>query len=573
MTGRRATRSVTTRLRVLTAATLILMPVTAAAAWLAANHRATSASGVLTAACALGGAALVLTLARSVDREVSVPLKALHRALVRQRTGDRAAALDPDRGTQEVRELAAELGRLAAANRALAAEQTTALQLHELALDVARSVHGSADLHASLVGVCAMVGRDLELDRVLLMTVDEDGALRKFVQWQGDASEPLPAPPPELVSILAPVAHDLRHSGSLVVPDLVAPGVRQDAVLGELRRFASPMGLLLVPVGVTHRGLGLLACVTRDRPRTWLHPEVRAVEQVSAIVAQAIVQQRLMDLQDHQVRELRALDEQKDAFLATVSHELRTPLTSIAGYLEILRDGDLGEVTSDQDRALEVVARNAARLQGLIEDLLVLGRMEAAGLRSERAAVDLAEVARTAVELFGPTAASSGVRLVAELPERGLVVEGDAGQLERAVLNVVGNAVKFTPEGGEVVVRVWMDGRFVRVEVEDDGIGIPSEDLARLSERFFRATNATAAEIPGTGLGLTIVRGIVEGHGGVVDIGSAEGYGTTIGLVLPVALDVRDAPVAPVAGTGSSRGAVRRPTQPVGGNSGSRGTV
>ncbi len=236
--------------------------------------------------------------------------------------------------------------------------------------------------------------------------------------------------------------------------------------------------------------------MTTDGPREWTEQEVRVVEELTAFLAQAVVHQRLQEVQDLQLRELRALDQYKDEFLATVSHELRTPLTSIGGYLEILRDGDLGPVAPAQDRALEVVTRNADRLRGLIEDLLVLNRMSAAGPRGERGPVDLGAVTTAAVEVLGPTAATAEVHLVAEVLGDDLVVEGDAAQLERAVLNVLGNAVKFTPPGGRVTARVWADGRFVRVEVEDTGIGIPAEDIARLAERFFRAANATAPRDP-----------------------------------------------------------------------------
>ncbi|HMM94693.1 MAG: GAF domain-containing protein [Micrococcales bacterium] len=434
---------------------------------------------------------------------------------------------------------AAGLAALAAARDEHATATAEVERLHALAVEVVRSVHGATNLATALRGVCARVGQTLDVDRVALLTLGDDRELRKWEQWHRPELSSMPPPPAELVALVAPVAHELLLGARVAVPDVLAPGHRQDALTGELRRLSGEArALLVLPVGVTERGLGLLVCLTTDRPRPWSAAEVRAVEEVSAFVAQAVVNQRLLEVQELQVRELRALDEYKDEFLATVSHELRTPLTSIGGYLEILRDGDLGEVLPAQERALDVIERNAERLRGLIEDLLVLGRMESAGPQAAREPVDLADVAATAVELFGPSAAHADVHLVLEVPERGLVVEGDAAQLERAVLNVLGNAVKFTPAGGRVTLRARSDGRSVRVEVEDTGIGISAGDLARLSERFFRGATATAAEIPGSGLGLSIVRGLVEAHGGVVDIGSAEGYGTTVGLVLPVALEV-----------------------------------
>lgn len=450
------------------------------------------------------------------------------------------------------RRVAAEHAELDAARTALAREQEDALRLHDLVVDVGRAVHNTRDLAGALRKACGRLGRDIGVDRVVLLTLGEDRQLRKWEQWHRPDLAALPLPPAQLVDLVEPVSHDLLHGQRLVLPDLLAPGSRQDAVVGELRRFTGARGLLLVPVGITERGLGLLACITVGRTRVWSEHEVRAVEQLSGVVAQAIVHQRLLEVQDLQMRELRALDEYKDAFLATVSHELRTPLTSIRGYLEVLQDGDLGEVTELQANALDVIGRNAERLRGLIEDLLVLHRMETGGLSWDSVPVDLGAVLSSCVEVLRPTAERAGVGLSAGW-STGLGLHGDAGQLERAVLNVLGNAVKFTPAGGAVTLRARASGDEVLVEVTDTGIGIPPEDLGRLSERFFRAGNATAAAIPGSGLGLAIVRGTVERHGGTFAITSEPGVGTTVQLRLPV----------------DPGAAVRGPA----GNSGSLGTV
>ncbi|MBM6400651.1 sensor histidine kinase [Phycicoccus sonneratiae] len=431
------------------------------------------------------------------------------------------------------RRVAAERAVLEQERAALAQEQEDALRLHDLVVDVARAVHDTRDLAGALRRACGRLGRDIGVDRVVLLTLGDDRQLRKWEQWHRADLAALPLPPTQLVDLVEPVSHDLLHGERLVLPDLLAPGSRQDAVVGELRRFTGARGLLLVPVGITERGLGLLGCLTVGRTREWSGNEVRVVEQLSAVVAQAIVHQRLLEVQDLQMRELRALDEYKDAFLATVSHELRTPLTSIRGYLEVLQDGDLGEVTPTQANALDVIDRNAERLRGLIEDLLVLHRMETGGLSFEASRVDLGAVLSSCVEVLRPTAERAGVGLGAGW-STGLVVHGDAGQLERAVLNILGNAVKFTPAGGAVSLRARSAADEVVLEVTDTGIGIPPEDLGRLSERFFRAGNATAAAIPGSGLGLAIVRGTVERHGGHLAITSVPGEGTTVRVRLPV---------------------------------------
>jgi len=291
----------------------------------------------------------------------------------------------------------------------------------------------------------------------------------------------------------------------------------------------------MLPVGTGGRGLGILSVMMVGAPRRWHRHEIQAAQQCCAIAAQSIVALRLSQMQDEQVRRLTELDRQKTDFMATVSHELRTPLTSISGYLELLVDGDFGDVTDGQHVALDIIGRNATRLRGLIEDLLVLNKIEISGLQAVSEEVAVRDLLRTVTETMKPVAANGGVHLVCDDTPDDLVVRVDRGQVERALINLGSNAVKFTREGGQVLLSAERSGDSTIISVHDTGIGIPSADLARLSERFFRAGNATAAAIPGTGLGLAIVRAIVEGHGGELVIASVEGEGTTMQVVLPVA--------------------------------------
>jgi signal transduction histidine kinase/HAMP domain-containing protein len=228
----------------------------------------------------------------------------------------------------------------------------------------------------------------------------------------------------------------------------------------------------------------------------------------------------------------RAAEQAKEEFLATVSHELRTPLTSIIGYLELVREGEVGDLTSEQDRFLGIVDRSARHLHGLVDDLLVVGRTEEGRLDLDLSEVDLADIVVDCVEALRNSAEEKRLALRHEA-EPGLVLQGDRGRLTQLVTNLVGNAIKFTPEGGNVDVRARAaDGRIV-LEVADTGIGIPEAEQDKLFERFFRASSATGAQIPGTGLGLAISRGIAEAHGGRIGVESAEGNGTTFRVELP----------------------------------------
>lgn len=236
--------------------------------------------------------------------------------------------------------------------------------------------------------------------------------------------------------------------------------------------------------------------------------------------------------QEEQIRRLEELDRLKDDFVSTVSHELRTPLASIIGYAEMMEDGDAGDLTPEQEKVVGVIQRNASRLRGLIEDLLVLSRIEAGDLQTEFVPVDLAAVVTTVLESFRPVAERAGVTLRVRLDDA--TVSGDELQLERAVTNLVSNAVKFTPSGGRVSVTLTRTGRGATVEVADTGIGIPAADLDRLGTRFFRASSAQRAAIPGSGLGLSIVHAIADAHHGSLTFDSVEDEGTTFQFTVPL---------------------------------------
>ena len=188
-----------------------------------------------------------------------------------------------------------------------------------------------------------------------------------------------------------------------------------------------------------------------------------------------------------------------------------------------------------QLKALNVIGRNATRLRGLIEDLLVLNRIETSGLQSQPVDTPVSVLMDDVVEVLQPTADNGRVSLVVVPPAEDLCVHVDRTQFERALINLGSNAVKFTPPGGQVTIAAERTGDRIALSVTDTGIGIPHDDLERLGSRFFRASNATAQAIPGTGLGLAIVRTIVEGHGGQMFVASAEGEGTTVRLFLPAA--------------------------------------
>ncbi|HET9114560.1 MAG TPA: ATP-binding protein [Gaiellaceae bacterium] len=227
----------------------------------------------------------------------------------------------------------------------------------------------------------------------------------------------------------------------------------------------------------------------------------------------------------------RRLERLRDAFVGAVSHELRTPLTSISGFVEMLADEEQS-LSSAGRNYVRAITRGTSRLQRIVEDLLLVAEIEADRLELVRAPTDLGELATEAVETALPRAAERGIELVLDV-EGPLPLEADATRLGQVLDNLVSNALKYTRKGGRVVVSATEKDGNLRLEVADNGIGIPHDELGQLFSRFYRASTATRLAIPGTGLGLVIVRAIVERHGGTVSLYSFEGEGTRVTVSLP----------------------------------------
>ena len=260
-----------------------------------------------------------------------------------------------------------------------------------------------------------------------------------------------------------------------------------------------------------------------------------------ASIAQDITDRRRLEQEREEfTRELEVrnerlleLDHLKDEFVALVSHELRTPLTSIRGYLELVLDGEAGEVTDEQRQFLGVVERNANRLLDLVGDLLFLAQIEAGKLSLEFGAVDLAAVAAESVETARPLAEEKEITLTLATSPLPLLA-GDRARLAQLLDNLVSNAVKFTPQGGRVDVRASSSRENAILEVRDTGMGIPADEQEHVFERFFRTSRATEQAIQGTGLGLAISNAIVHAHGGRITLASNEGEGATFRVTIPI---------------------------------------
>ena len=240
------------------------------------------------------------------------------------------------------------------------------------------------------------------------------------------------------------------------------------------------------------------------------------------------------------VVELQDLNLAKNAFISTVNHELRTPLTSIIGYLDVIRDEKLAESIPDLAMYLDVLDRNAQILLHLVESMLSLSRIDAAAGKLSEAKVSVNEVIDNAIFIMKPATDKSDIKVSFSADDE-YYVEGDAGQLNQVFINLLGNAIKFSPAHSAIQISMDtckdLDGReYARINVTDHGIGIPQEDVDHLFTRFFRAKNADAGQYPGTGLGLSIVQQVVNRHHGVIHVASKLGEGTTFTVQIPLYL-------------------------------------
>jgi signal transduction histidine kinase len=304
----------------------------------------------------------------------------------------------------------------------------------------------------------------------------------------------------------------------------------QQRSLVEYLRPMDAQSLLLAPLGAGPDCLGYLVAVRRTGRPDFSPYEVQAAGQMARNLGQAVLNARLLEREHLLVGQLEALDRYKSDLISTVSHELRTPLTAITGHLELIEDDPGAALPS----SFRIIGRNLERVMTLINDLLTLKKLTDSSVPAHSGVVDLHRAAADAVSSIRPLAVDCGVTLVVAPHPGPLIISGDRDEIERVALNLVGNAVKYTPRGGEVTVSAERSERFVRLVVQDTGYGISKRDQEELFTDFFRSTNPDALALPGTGLGLSIVRRIVQRHGGSILLESDLGDGSTFTVRLPL---------------------------------------
>jgi two-component system, OmpR family, phosphate regulon sensor histidine kinase PhoR len=234
----------------------------------------------------------------------------------------------------------------------------------------------------------------------------------------------------------------------------------------------------------------------------------------------------------HDITRLKELEKVRQDFVANVSHELRTPLTTIKGYAETLLEGALHEEVAPQ--FIEIINRHTDRLTKIVDDLLMLSKVESKELHLKPGRLPVAELIGDVVDFVKGAAEKKGISILQGDIAASLAVEADRGYLEQVLINLLDNAIKYTSGGGRVTVSaIEKDQKEIQFSIEDNGIGIPKEDIRRIFERFYRVDKGRSKELGGTGLGLSIVKHIIQAHGGNVWAESQLGKGSIFYFTLP----------------------------------------
>jgi signal transduction histidine kinase/putative methionine-R-sulfoxide reductase with GAF domain len=316
----------------------------------------------------------------------------------------------------------------------------------------------------------------------------------------------------------------------------------QSKIIREIHRAKGIKSSVLMPVRVSGRLYGTLGIGHRDEEHTWHPDDIRLLEAVAHQLRLVMENTRLFEEAQRRTEELAAalvqveeMDCLKDEFIQNVSHELRSPLALIRGYAEMLDTGELGEVPPEQQKPVAIIARRARMLGDLVKDITLI--LEAEVSAPDPEPIQLDELARNAVEDFQVEVEQAELTLLAESEPDLPPVSGAHTYLRRVLDNLIGNAVKFTPADGTITVRLRRKGDKVALAVSDTGVGIPDDKLERVFERFYQVNGSARRRYGGVGLGLALVKEIVEAYGGYVTVESELDKGSTFTAYMPIFAD------------------------------------
>ncbi len=417
---------------------------------------------------------------------------------------------------------------------------------------ISQTLMTEGDVDELSLRLLEVVARQIGADRAILMLLDEAMDELYVAATMGLPEESLRG---MRVAATDGLIERALHAQEALVwdsPPMASAWDDLELPLRALVAGAEVETLLLVPLCTGKKEVGLLSLshARRSGRAVALTPSdltlLSIMGRQSAIALEnarmyAVEQQRTAELA-RALEQQQELDRLKSQFIQNVSHELRTPLAMILGYGELLATGQLGEVRAEQQGPLEIVVQRAQVLRDLIENITAI--LENEMREPSQDVVELAELVGEALTDFQVLADQAGLQLHGDLAESVPTVLGDSEHLRRVVDNLIGNALKFTPAGGTVAVSLRSANGQVMLEVADTGIGIDPEDRDRIFERFYQVNGTTRRTHGGCGLGLALVKEIVERHGGKVRVESQLGQGSTFSVSLPASLATEGAQAA-----------------------------
>lgn len=326
-----------------------------------------------------------------------------------------------------------------------------------------------------------------------------------------------------------PVAYVLKHGQKLVVDTIPAQIIADNIYDGEHARIfhkLQPASFLMVPLIVRERTVGVLELYALGAPRHYSPDDLMTLEELARRVALALDNAQLYQEAQEALRE-------REAFISIASHEIKNPLTSLLGRAQMLqrRLARLPEAGRAQDDA-EIIVSQGLRISSLLTDLLDVSRLASEQLTITRKPLELTELVRNAVASLQVSAPGYSIALTGG--DSLLWVDGDAGRLDQMLLNLIGNAIKYSPAGGTIHVDVRAAQNSAQIAIRDEGIGIPADALPHLFKRFYRVSRESVQQVSGSGIGLYVVNQIVQGHGGVITVTSQEGVGSTFTVQIPL---------------------------------------
>jgi len=398
---------------------------------------------------------------------------------------------------------------------------STAYQRIRTLYEVTKTISSTLNLEEVLNLIAKSAAEAMRVKACTIRLLDESGRIVDTVAAYGLSEQYLTKGPIDVQK-----SRHIYQALSSGQPIIVSDTSRDDRLQYPVEAKAEGISsILCVPLFIKGRTEGVI-CVYCTEPDRFSESDAEFLSALASEGAIAIENARAYHA-------LKMADRAKSEFVQMVTHELRSPLSAVQSMLRVMEEGYVGPLTPKQRDLIQRSKRRVSFLLSLVRDLLDLAAGKIEQLKEERKEVVLNEIITKVIEVMQTSAEEKGLELNVELPEEPLTLLGFEDGLERVFMNLVSNAVKYTPAGGSVTVRAWSEDDQIKVEVSDTGIGIPEEALPRIFDEFYRAKNAKAIEVEGTGLGLAIVKDVVERHGGQISVQSVLGEGSTFCVTLP----------------------------------------